>query len=390
MTQWLKRIFSPPSVEALPAGIYHYQAPPEAPIPYRLHLRVEPDERGVLIINAATVVHLNPTACAHVLQTVQGASLDEAAEFISRRYRVSKKRARRDQQELRAKILTLATNPDIDPVLFLDMDREEPYSGKPIAPYRLDLALTYATDPQGALDPRSRARVDRELATTEWKQVLDKAWKAGIPHVTFTGGEPLRRADLAELISHAESLGQVTGVLTHGHRLANSNLVEELANQGLDHFLIVRIPGDKENQQGILNALASEVFSAVHLTLEGTDPEPLMGELQWLAEHGAQAVSLSAASGGPQSEAALQALRERAAELDLDLIWDLPAPYSERNPISLETESADRGAGRAWLYVEPDGDVLPAQGVDRILGNILSDPWEEIWRAASEAHAATR
>ena len=39
-------------------------------------------------------------------------------------------------------------------------------------------------------------------------------------------------------------------------------------------------------------------------------------------------------------------------------------------------------AGRAWLYVEPDGDVLPTQGVNRLLGNFLRDPWEKIWKAA--------
>jgi len=38
------------------------------------------------------------------------------------------------------------------------------------------------------------------------------------------------------------------------------------------------------------------------------------------------------------------------------------------------------GAGKAWLYVEPDGDVLPAQGMaDQILGNILRDEWEKIY-----------
>jgi len=57
-------------------------------------------------------------------------------------------------------------------------------------------------------------------------------------------------------------------------------------------------------------------------------------------------------------------------------------PYSALNPVSLELEGNEvpEGAGRAWLYVEPDGDVLPAQGVNRVLGNILRDPWEQIWR----------
>jgi MoaA/NifB/PqqE/SkfB family radical SAM enzyme len=75
-------------------------------------------------------------------------------------------------------------------------------------------------------------------------------------------------------------------------------------------------------------------------------------------------------------------MREYAADLGLQLVWDLPVPYSSRNPIALETQDevvAD-GAGKAWLYVEPDGDVLPAQGVNQVLGNLLREDWDSIWR----------
>jgi len=44
-----------------------------------------------------------------------------------------------------------------------------------------------------------------------------------------------------------------------------------------------------------------------------------------------------------------------------------------------EFEETSQGAGKAWLYVEPDGDVLPAQGINQVLGNMLIDPWEKIW-----------
>jgi len=38
------------------------------------------------------------------------------------------------------------------------------------------------------------------------------------------------------------------------------------------------------------------------------------------------------------------------------------------------------GAGRAWVYVEPDGDILPAQGINVVLGNLLEDDWNIIWQ----------
>ena len=61
----------------------------------------------------------------------------------------------------------------------------------------------------------------------------------------------------------------------------------------------------------------------------------------------------------------------------LRLVYDLPVPYSRLHPVALELaqtgEEAPQGAGKAWLYVEPDGDVLPAQGILKVLGNLLDD-----------------
>jgi MoaA/NifB/PqqE/SkfB family radical SAM enzyme len=44
-------------------------------------------------------------------------------------------------------------------------------------------------------------------------------------------------------------------------------------------------------------------------------------------------------------------------------------------------DSINSGAGRTWLYIEPDGDILPAQGLsDKIIGNMMTDPWEKIYQ----------
>jgi MoaA/NifB/PqqE/SkfB family radical SAM enzyme len=81
--------------------------------------------------------------------------------------------------------------------------------------------------------------------------------------------------------------------------------------------------------------------------------------------------------------AALHALQNQIAGWGMSLRWDLPVPYSVENPVAHETveDQVPSGAGKAWLYVEPDGDVLPAQGMaDQILGNFLKDPWEKIYK----------
>ena len=69
-------------VRSLPTGVYQKQSPPDQP-PYRIHLRLQADGSGVLIVNAATVLHLNPTAAEYAYHFIKGTSPDEAAKEIS-------------------------------------------------------------------------------------------------------------------------------------------------------------------------------------------------------------------------------------------------------------------------------------------------------------------
>ena len=57
-------------------------------------------------------------------------------------------------------------------------------------------------------------------------------------------------------------------------------------------------------------------------------------------------------------------------------------PYSALNPVWLEVKEYNPAAigKRAVLYVEPDGDVLPTQGDNRLLGNVLKDGWDFLWK----------
>jgi hypothetical protein len=104
--------------------------------------------------------------------------------------------------------------------------------------------------------------------------------------------------------------------------------------------------------------------------------------LEELASLPLPAVSISASKETPELVARLGEARAAAARLGISLIWDLPAPYSALNPMALELERPVHGAGRAFLYVEPDGDVLAGQGADRVLGNMLRDDWPAVWAAA--------
>jgi len=105
----------------------------------------------------------------------------------------------------------------------------------------------------------------------------------------------------------------------------------------------------------------------------------------YLAEAGVPAVALSSPLRDASEEEsqklqeALDEAQSAAYAHGLTLVWDLAAPYSHVNPIEAEADLSPERIVRQHLYVEPDGDVLPAQGYNVVMGNILRDPWETIW-----------
>src|SRR5512143_819253 len=90
----VRRLLTP--VKPLSPGIFHFQAPPEAPVPYRLHLRLEPDGSGLLIVNASTILHLNQTAAEYAYHLIKQTPEDQMAREVSGRFRVGREQALQD------------------------------------------------------------------------------------------------------------------------------------------------------------------------------------------------------------------------------------------------------------------------------------------------------
>jgi len=401
----LKPWFAP--IKPLSREMLHYQTPPDAAQQYRLHLRVEKGGRGLLVINAATVLHLNQTATEYARLLIQGADEEEAARTMARRYHVSRATACADYRRLRDHVFTLATSTDLCPVTYLDLERVEPFSAETSAPYRVDLALTYRMDEAGGLDPEARRRVGRELTTEEWQRILCLLWGVGVPHVCFTGGEPTLREDLVELVRCAEEQGLVTGLLTNGRRLREREVLDGLLLAGLDHLQITlashrpevhddivgREGAWEEAEAGLRNALAGDVYVVVHIVVVPANAGSVAETVVYLAELGVPAVALSSPLGAASEEerlrlqGALEEAQDAVHEHGLTLVWDLAAPYSHVNPVEMEAGLSPEQVVRQHLYVEPDGDVLPAQGYNVVLGNLLRDPWEAIWAHPEPADA---
>jgi pyrroloquinoline quinone biosynthesis protein E len=74
-----------------------------------------------------------------------------------------------------------------------------------------------------------------ELPTADWLRVFQEAARLGSLHVHLTGGEPLARADLTELIAGARSSALYTNLITSGIGLSQKRL-KDLVDAGLEHI----------------------------------------------------------------------------------------------------------------------------------------------------------
>lgn len=97
--------------------------------------------------------------------------------------------------------------------------------------YRCPLQCPYCSNP---LD---FARQDQELTTEQWIEVFRQARAMGSVQIGFSGGEPLTRKDLPELIRAARDLGFYTNLITSGIGLTESKL-DAFSEAGLDHIQI--------------------------------------------------------------------------------------------------------------------------------------------------------
>lgn len=95
--------------------------------------------------------------------------------------------------------------------------------------HRCPLHCVYCSNP---LELTSRAE---ELATADWLRVFAEAAALGVLHLHLTGGEPLARPDLAEMIAGARQSRLYTNLITSGIGLSRERL-QQLVDSGLDHI----------------------------------------------------------------------------------------------------------------------------------------------------------
>jgi radical SAM protein with 4Fe4S-binding SPASM domain len=405
----VKHWFEPP--QPLTSGIYSYQTPPDAERQFRLHLRVERDGHGVLLINAAKMLHLNQTATELASLILQDKTAEEAAQEMARRYDVNRETLQADYEELHETIWTFAqAGEEVCPVTYMNVSRIEPMSAELSAPYRMDLALTYRCQ-----NDCPHCYVDRpsdfpEMSTAEWKRVIDHCWELGIPHLTFTGGEATLRPDLVELVQYAEDVGLITGLQTNGRKLRDPAYLDALLLAGLDHIQITLESHDaaihdrmvgvegawQETVEGIKTVVDADVYMMTNTTMttENVNPRDGSGIEETIAFAASLGVptfgcnsliysgsAVAVGSGIREDELVpiLEKVKEATQQHHLRLIWYTPTQYCEFDPVGMELGIKGCTAARYNMCVEPNGDVIPCQSYYVALGNILTEPWDTIW-----------
>ncbi len=371
----------------------------------RLHLRLEPDGSGLLMVNADRSAHLNPSAALLAWHILEGHSPDEAVHSLQRRYRVSGATAHADFRQLAAQLDELCRPDGACPIHDLQLDVLAPFTTSVSAPYRMDLAITYRCNANCAHCYNARPRDYPELGTGEWLEILRRVRQIGIPHVCFTGGEATLRRDLPELVAGAQALGLVVGLLSNGRRLADHAFTQHLAQAGLDHVQItleshdpaihdrmVRAQGAwQDTVAGVRNALDCGLYLMTNTTLLDDNAGSILQTIDFLAELGVPTVGCNALIysgkgsdvGAGLAESQLRALlpqvRQRTEQNRQKLIWYSPTQYCHFDPVQMDLGVKGCTAARYNLCVEPDGAVIPCQSYYQSLGNLLNDSWDSIW-----------
>jgi pyrroloquinoline quinone biosynthesis protein E len=276
--------------------------------------------------------------------------------------------------------------------------------------HRCPLQCAYCSNPL-ALDPPAD-----ELSTDDWKRVLDQAAALGVLQVHFSGGEPMARRDLAELVAHAAGRGLYTNIITSGVLLTEAAMAELSAAQ-IDHIQLSFQDAEVASADrlgGYRGGHAKKLEAAVRIREAGL---PLTANFVIHRQNAERVAAMIALGEELQAErieiahvqyygwgllnrAALMPSRDQleaatavveAARVRLRgriaIDYVVPDYYAER------PKACMGGWGNRFINVSPSGKALPCHAAETLtelsFPNVRETPLAEIW-TASDAFARFR
>ena len=288
------------------------------------------------------------------------------------------------------------------------------YAPKMRAPHRMDLMVSAMTRNghwhcnQKCVHCYAAGQVhaeEPELSTEEWKQIIDRCRKAGIPQVTFTGGEPTMREDLPELIEYAAWF--ISRLNTNGIKLTKE-YCQKLREASLDscqitfysadeqiHNTLVGAPHWKDTAAGIENALEAGINLSINTPL-CTLNRDYVSTLKYLKNKGVIYVTCSglittgnaasAESGKLQlTHAEIREILRESVDFcfanGMEISFTSPGWVDDEFCQELGIATPNCGACLSNMAVTPGGNVVPCQSwlSEEPLGNMLRDDWKTIW-----------
>jgi len=270
--------------------------------------------------------------------------------------------------------------------------------------YRCPLHCPYCSNP---VVLKSATAVTAELTTDEWRRVIREAAALGVLQIGFSGGEPLARRDLADLVHAAREANLYTNLITSGIGLDDDRM-RALRDAGLDSVQLSFQSDDTDLADEIadaraherkLNAAAKIRAAGIPLSLNfvihrrNIDRLPQMiGLAEMLRAERVELANAQFYGWAFLNRAALLPTREQvvsAREIattakarlagKIDIFYVLPDYYESRPKPCLN------GWGQRYLTVNPVGDVLPCPTAssaipDLHFENVRARALDWIWR----------
>jgi pyrroloquinoline quinone biosynthesis protein E len=282
-----------------------------------------------------------------------------------------------------------------------------PYCSNPVAVESALLSEQKIAQSRGALQAAHAPAKTSELGTDEWKRVIREAAALGVLQIGFSGGEPLARRDLAELVGAAREANLYSNLITSGIGL-DHHRVRALREAGLDSVqlsfqsdepdLADHIAGARAHQRKLevaANVRAAGIPLSLNFVIHRHNIQRLAQMIELAETLGAERIELANVQfygWAFLNRAALLPSREqvdRAREIataaqarlagKIDIFYVLPDYYETRPKPCLN------GWGQRYLTVNPIGDVLPCPTAssaipDLHFENVRMRELDWIWR----------
>jgi pyrroloquinoline quinone biosynthesis protein E len=255
-------------------------------------------------------------------------------------------------------------------------------------------------------NPLELAGTKAELSTGEWTSVFQQSGKLGMLHAHFTGGEPLARPDLTELIAAASTAGLYTNLITSGIGLNDSRL-EALVGAGLDHIQISFQDSREEAANWIAGAKAHahkielsraikqhKIAFTVNLVVHRQNLDHLEDMISFIEQLGPERIEIAHTQYYGWALANRAALLPTRAQLERAVAIVAAAEKRLAGRIRIDSVVPDYyakypkacmgGWGRRLMLINPAGKVLPCHAAevlpDLSFENVREKTLEWIWQ----------